>query len=72
MLDTLDAKRFCSGHSEVLERDQIRKHIDQMKQRQAKVEKLIAEGKSNEQIKGEFPESEARLIDAIVSEIQKQ
>lgn len=69
MLDALDAERFCSGHSEILGRDDVRKHIDRMRQRQKKVKNLLAQGKSKEQIKSEFPEDEGRLIDAILSEI---
>jgi len=69
MLDTIDAEKFYSGHSEVVGRDQIRRHIDQMKERQVKVGKLVAEGKSKDEIKSAFAESEARLIDAICSDL---
>lgn len=72
MLDTLEAERFCSGHSEILGRNDIRRHIDQMKQRREKVKKLLAQGKSKEQIKGEFPEGEGRLIEAIIAEVENR
>jgi hypothetical protein len=40
-----------------------------MKERQVKVGKLVAEGKSKDEIKSAFAESEARLIDAICSDL---
>lgn len=33
MLETIDAEKFCSGHSEMTDRDGIRKHITWMKER---------------------------------------
>jgi glyoxylase-like metal-dependent hydrolase (beta-lactamase superfamily II) len=70
MLDTLDAEKFCSGHSEMTNRARIENHINQMKERQVKVRTLIAKGKSIEQIKSEFEENEARLIETICNEIK--
>jgi len=71
MLEKLDAKNFCSGHSEMTDRDGIRRHIARMKERQDKVRELIAKGKSTEKIKAEFAESEARLIEAICNELKQ-
>jgi glyoxylase-like metal-dependent hydrolase (beta-lactamase superfamily II) len=70
MLETLDAEKFCSGHSEMADRSGIRRHIARMKKRQEKIKALIAEGKSVEEIKGEFKESEARLIETICNEVK--
>ena len=70
MLETLDAEKFCSGHSEMTDRAGIRKHIAQMKKRQEKTKAALAEGKSVEEIKGEFEESEARLIETICNEVK--
>ena len=70
MLDTLDAGQFCSGHSEIADREAIKNHIDQMKKRQEKVKALIEKGKSLEEIKSEFEENEARLIESIYNEIK--
>jgi len=70
MLETLNAEKFCSGHSEIADREAIRSHIDQMKKLQEKVRALIEKGKSLEEIKGEFKENEARLIEAIYNEIK--
>jgi len=71
MLQTIDAEKFCSGHSETADRQEIRKHIDQMKKRQEKVKTLIEERKSLEEIKSEFKENEARLIEAIYNDIRR-
>jgi glyoxylase-like metal-dependent hydrolase (beta-lactamase superfamily II) len=70
MLDTLDAEKFCSGHSEMTNRVGIENHIKQMKRRQEKIRALIKEGKSAEEIKSEFQGGEARLIDTIYIEIK--
>ena len=71
MLETLDAEKFCSGHSDMADRKAIENHIDQMKKRQTKVTTLLEEGKSLEEIKAEFSEDEARLIQAIYEEITR-
>ncbi|MHC4242759.1 MAG: MBL fold metallo-hydrolase [Planctomycetota bacterium] len=71
MLQTIDAEKFCSGHSETADRQGIRKHIDQMKKRQEKVKTLIEERKSLEEIKSEFKENEARLTEAIYNDIRR-
>ncbi len=72
MLQAIDAEKFCSGHSEMTDREGVRNHIDQMKKRQEKVEALIRERKSIEKIKSEFNENEARLIEAIYNDIRKR
>jgi len=46
MLQTIDAEKFCSGHSEMTDADGIRNHIDQMKKRQEKVKALTENGKN--------------------------
>jgi glyoxylase-like metal-dependent hydrolase (beta-lactamase superfamily II) len=71
MLQTIDAEIFYSGHSETTDRQGIRKHIDQMKKLQEKVKTLIEERKSLEEIKSEFKENEARLIEAIYNDIRR-
>lgn len=70
MLETLDAEKFCSGHSEIADREGIKNHIDRMKQRQEKVNTLIEQGKSLDEIKSEFDASEAALIETIYNEIK--
>lgn len=70
MLETLDAEKFCSGHSEIADQERVWNHIDQMKRRQEKVKVLIEKGKSLEEVKSEFKENEARLIETIYNEIK--
>jgi len=69
MLETIDAKWFCSGHSDMADRSALRKHIAQMKERQEKIKALIKEGQNLEQIKKRFAASEGRLIESIYQEI---
>jgi len=71
MLETIDAEKFCSGHSEMTDRDGIRRQISRMKQRQDKVEGLMARGKSTDQIKAQFDASEGRLIETICNELKR-
>ncbi len=72
MLQAIDAEEFCSGHSDMTDRKGVRNHIDQMKRRQEQVAALIQERKSIEEIKSEFNENEARLIETIYNEIRKR
>lgn len=71
MLATLDAEKFCSGHSEITDRSGVMNHIKQMKEMQEKVGTLIEKGQSMEQIKSEFKEDEAGLVEVIFNEIKK-
>lgn len=70
MLETLDAESFCSGHSEMIGREEIMVHIRQMKERQKKVQSLVNNGKTLEEVKAEFEEDEGRLVESIFSEIK--
>jgi len=70
MLDTLEAEKFCSGHSEMTDRNGIKNHIRDIKNMQEKVRSLIEKGKSLEEIKGQFEQTEGRLIEAICTEIK--
>ncbi len=71
MLETLDAEKFCSGHSEITDRQGIKNHISLMKKRQEKIKALIEKGSSLEEIKVAFEENEARLVETIYNEIKK-
>jgi len=71
MLETLDAGKFCSGHSQMIGREEIVAHIEQMKERQKKVQSLVDNGKTLEEIKGAFEENEGRLVESIFNEIKK-
>ena len=70
-LQTIDAEKFCSGHSEIAGRKEIKKHINQMKKWQEKIKALIRERKSLEEITSEFKENEARLVEAIYNDIRR-
>ena len=71
MLQTLKSEKFCSGHSEMTDRQSIRNHLDQMQKRNKKIKTLIKERKSLEEIKSEFKENEARLIEAIYHDLRR-
>lgn len=70
MLESIDAEKFCSGHSDMIDRDTVKNHIEQMKQLQEKVKTSIAQGKPMEQVRGEFEQNQARLIESIYNEIK--
>ena len=70
MLEQLDAEKFCSGHSEITNREGITNHINLMKKCQEKINALIEKNKSLEDIKKEFEENESRLIEVIYNEIK--
>ncbi len=70
MLDNLDAEKFCSGHSEPVDRSTIKHHIEEMKQLQGKIEVQIEQGKSLDEIQKTFEENHARLVESIFNEIK--
>jgi glyoxylase-like metal-dependent hydrolase (beta-lactamase superfamily II) len=70
MLETLDAEKFCSGHSEIVSRQAILDHINQIQQQQEKVRQLIIKNKSLDEVIDEFSENEARLVESIYNEIK--
>jgi len=72
MLKTIDAEKFCSGHSEATDRTGIRNHIEQMRKLQEKVNALIEQRKSIKEIQAEFGENESRLIEAICNDTEKR
>ncbi len=69
MLETLDVDSFYSGHDEMVGREEIIGQINLMKKRQEKVKELCAQEKTIEEIKNEFRENEARLVEIIYNEI---
>jgi len=70
MLATLDAQKFYSGHSDVLNRDQVQAHIEEMKAMQSKVGELMKKKYSLENIKKEFSDNQGALAEAIYYEIK--
>jgi cyclase len=71
MLEKLDAEKFCSGHSDPIDRNAVEHHIQEMKSLQEKVKSLIEQGKNLEEVKKEFPENHARLVESIFDEIKE-
>jgi cyclase len=72
MLETLDAEIFLSGHSDPVGRDEIKKHIQEMVERQNKVKELVSQDKTLEGTLVEFDENESRLVTSIYNEITNQ
>lgn len=72
MLGTLVAEKFYSGHSEVITRDEVQKHIDDMKSLQQKVLKLIEMNKTVDEVKTEFENGQSALVEVIFNEIKNQ
>jgi glyoxylase-like metal-dependent hydrolase (beta-lactamase superfamily II) len=71
MLENIGAEKFCSGHSDLINRNTVEHHIQEMKSIQDKVKFLIQQDKSLEEIKKEFPENHSRLVESIVNEIKE-
>ncbi len=71
MLETLDAERFCSGHSDPIDRSTVKHHIEEMEKIQSTIKSLKGQGKSLEEVKKEFDENHARLVESIFNEIKK-
>jgi cyclase len=69
MLETLDAEVFLSGHSDPAGRDEIRKHIQVMVERQLRVRELVSQDFTLEETLKEFNENETRLVTSIYNEI---
>jgi cyclase len=72
MLETLDAEIFLSGHSDPVGRDEIKKHIQEMVERQNKVKELVSQDKTLEETLVEFDANESRLVTSIYNEITNQ
>lgn len=71
MLDSIDAGKYCSGHSEIADRETIMTHLTQIKNMQNKIGKLIKQGRELNEIKNVFNENESRLVEAIFTEIKE-
>jgi cyclase len=70
MLDTLDAEKFCSGHSDPIGRTEVQQHIEEMKNLQEKVKTLVDQGKNLDEIQKEFESNQTRLVESIFNEIK--
>jgi cyclase len=70
MLETLDAAWFCSGHADIMSRQDIEQHLAEMKTLQQKIKKLVGEGKTLAEIQPEFKPEESRLVETVFKELQ--
>jgi glyoxylase-like metal-dependent hydrolase (beta-lactamase superfamily II) len=70
MMETIDAVQFCSGHADIMTREDIEQHLDAMKKLQQKIKKLVGEGKSLTEIQAEFKPEENRLVETVFGELQ--
>jgi cyclase len=71
MLDTLDAQKFCNGHSDPTDRNGIAGHNAEIQAMQAKVEALVKKNAPLAAVQKEFKENEATLISVIYNELKK-
>ena len=71
MLETLDAEKFSSGHSEICSREDIQQHIIQIEELQKKVMKMVEQNKSLDEVIGNFKENEARLVTSVYNEVKE-
>ncbi|UCH14065.1 MAG: MBL fold metallo-hydrolase [Bacteroidales bacterium] len=70
MLEKLDAEKFCSGHSDIVDRQTVKAHIDEMKEYYERVKSLVEKNKTLEETRNEFKENESRLVETIYNEIK--
>ncbi|KPL08620.1 MAG: hypothetical protein AMS26_24345 [Bacteroides sp. SM23_62] len=71
MLETLDAEKFASGHSEICSREDIHQHLIQIQELQKKVMIMVEQNKSLDEVKGNFEENEARLVTSVYNEVKE-
>ncbi|QGY42153.1 MBL fold metallo-hydrolase [Maribellus comscasis] len=71
LLTTIDAEKFCSGHSEIKTRADIEKHLIEITALQQKIKNMVAEGKTQEEVKSAFAENESRLVESVYNEINE-
>jgi glyoxylase-like metal-dependent hydrolase (beta-lactamase superfamily II) len=70
MLETIDAVQFCSGHADIMSREDIEQHLVEMQKFQQKVKKLVGEGKGLTEIQALFKPEESRLVESVFLELQ--
>jgi len=72
ILDTLDAEKFCTGHSDILSRQNLQSHIIKMKALQDKIKNMVEAQQSLDEIKAAFEENEGRLVESVYAELQSR
>lgn len=70
MLAELDAEKFFSGHSDMVDRAGIQKHIDEIKPLQNTIKSMINSNKTLDEIKKEFDQIQGMLVETIFAEIK--
>ncbi len=70
MLETLNAERFVSGHSDIQDRAGVQNLITQMRVMQDKVQSLMAKNMSLEDVQKQFAQNEATLVGIIYNELK--
>ena len=71
MLETLDAEKFSSGHSDICSRDDIKQHLLRVQELQKKVMALVEENKGLDEVKASFEENQARLVTSVYNEVKE-
>ena len=71
MLDTINAVRFYPGHSDMVTREQIADYIQKTKDMHQKVKSLLEQNKTLDEVKTQFPQDHARLIESIYNELKE-
>ncbi len=69
MFAAIPAKQFCSGHSEMASREKVLTHVNKIREKVGAVRSLIAQNNTLDQVKAQFPEDEAALIEGIFNEL---
>jgi cyclase len=70
MLEKLDAVRFCSGHSDIVDRDGVTTCVAGLKDKQEKIRGLMKKGQALDEIKKAFAGNESALVEIIFNEIK--
>ena len=70
LLATIDAEKFCSGHSDIKSRAEVEKHLKEITAFQQRIKELISGGKNLKEIQATFAENEARLVESVFNEVK--
>ena len=71
MLETLDAEKFSSGHSDICSREDIYQHLSEIQELQKQVMTMVEQNKNLDEVKGNFEENEARLVTSVYNEVKE-
>ena len=71
MLDAIPATKFCSGHAPMVSREKVVEYVNSINNMVDKVNTLIKQKKSLDDIKGAFSEGEATIIEGIYNDLVK-